>query len=353
MKMKLRSTIYLALALILTGCSYSSRFKGDAVVGADDFIIDSYKIKEGKLSILEMEGKPLMELDPALLKEYSDTIQEGDGLSVGVYHPSRCDLVAAVQSIGASVGYHVREGKIILPDLQPIEIVGLTIEAAREKIQNAYDREIDDVEVFLAYKHRELGKVQLSGLVHVPSVPVDGKVRLFETLSQAGIPTNANLFKSYLVRGNDPIPVDMYKLMREGDMSQNVVMRGGDKLYIASPATSSVMVTGEVLHEKVIELSSGVIPLREALTLAGGIPFTGDKGCIQVIRGNILRPKIYTLNWRHVMRLPTTSLLLMAGDVVYVAPTPLTEWNRFVQQVLPTLTGIELFRKGTAGVIVQ
>ena len=51
------------------------------------------------------------------------------------------------------------------------------------------------------------------------------------------------------------------------------------------------------------------------------------------------------------MRLPTSSMLLMPGDIVYVAATPITEWNRFIQQIFPTLTGIELFRKGVAGVI--
>ena len=93
------------------------------------------------------------------------------------------------------------------------------------------------------------------------------------------------------------------------------------------------------------------LSLREALTRAGGIPYTGDKRFIQVVRGNILRPKIYTLNWQHVMRLPTSSLLLMPGDIVYVAATPITEWNRFITQIFPTLTGIELFRKGMSGVV--
>lgn len=134
-------------------------------------------------------------------------------------------------------------------------------------------------------------------------------------------------------------------------MSQNIVMRGGDKIYIADAAASTLMVMGEVRQEKVIDVPSGSLSLREALALAGGIPYTGDKGCIQVIRGNILRPKIYTLNWKHVMRLPTTSLLLMPGDIVYVAATPITEWNRFITQIFPTLTGIELFRKGVSGVV--
>ena len=40
----------------------------------------------------------------------------------------------------------------------------------------------------------------------------------------------------------------------------------------------------------------------------------------------------------------------MPGDIVYVAAAPITQWNRFVSQVLPTLVGIKLFTKHTQGV---
>jgi polysaccharide export outer membrane protein len=344
------SILLVIIGGILVGCS-NTPFKGSEVVGADEFVIDSYKIKEGKFSILQMEGYPLMSLDPILLEEYTDTVGDGDVLKIALFQPVRGDLSGAVHSIGEEIGYTVSDGKIRLPDIEPIEVKGLKLGEVREKIQEAYDREIDGIEVFIAFKKRDEKKIELAGLVSQSSIPVNGKKRLFEILAEAKVPTHANLFKSYLIREGEPVPVDMHRLIKEGDMSQNIVMRGGDKIYIAEAGSSSIMVMGEVRKEGVFDLPAGFIPLREALALAGGIPYTGDKGVIQVIRGNILRPKIYTLNWKHVLRLPTTSMLLMPGDIVYVAATPITEWNRFIQQIFPTLTGIELFRKGAAGVI--
>lgn len=338
------------LALCLAGCS-NAPYRGKDVLGADEFVIDSYRIQGGKLSILELEGKPCDELDPALLDEYPDTIEEGDVLKVELYHPTRTDLMAAVRTIGNQIGYIVSDGAITLPNLPPFHVAGLTLAEAQEALQRAYDLDVADSEVFLAYKERKLRRVELAGMVQVPTLPVNGRVRLFDILAEARVPVDANLFKSYLVRAGKLIPVDMYKLVVDGDMTQNVVMRGGDKLYIAPAKASTLMVMGEVNREKVIDLPAGFMPLREALALAGGIPYTGDKGYIQIIRGNILRPKIYTLNWEHVIRLPTSSLLLMPGDIVYVAATPIAQWNRFVTQIFPTLTGIELFRKGVAGVV--
>ena len=48
--------------------------------------------------------------------------------------------------------------------------------------------------------------------------------------------SNANLFMSYVIREGRPLPIDLYKLMNEGDMDQNIVMRGGDKIFIANDA---------------------------------------------------------------------------------------------------------------------
>ena len=319
---------------------------GKELYGADEFVMDSYRIREGKFSILEMEGDCVQELDEKLLEEYKDTLHENDVLQIALYHPKRVDIVEAVSSIGSTVGFKVANGRVILPDLAPIEVAGLTLEEAREKIQDAYNREIRDTEVFIEYKKRITRRVELAGLVSIGNIPVDGQIRLYDVLSEAKVPPQANLFKSYLSRDGLLVPVDMNRLLKEGDMSQNIVMRGGDKLYIADPSASSLMVMGEVGCEKVIYLPSGSMPLRHALAEAGGIPYTGDKSYIQVIRGNIARPKIYTLSWEHVIHLPNNSLLLMPGDIVYVAAKPITEWNRFISQLLPSFGGIQTVGSG-------
>ncbi|HNA61934.1 MAG TPA: polysaccharide biosynthesis/export family protein [Rhabdochlamydiaceae bacterium] len=322
-------------------------------MGADEFVLDSYQIRQGKFSILQLEGKNFSELSPQYLEEYQDTIQEGDVLFVAIYHPSRSDITAAIASIGATVGFQVTDGKIRLPDLEPIEVKNLSLEAAAQKIQNLYSTQIRDVQVFLSYQDRLERKVELAGLVTTSTIPVDGKLRLFEALSKAKVPTNANLFKSYVVRNNEMLQVDLYKLLKEGDMSQNIVMRGSDKIYIADPSASTLMVLGEVGKEKLIDVPNGFMTIRQAIAEANGIPYTGNKSYIQVIRGNVLNPKIYTLTWDHVIHLPTDSMLLIPGDIVYVAATPITEWNRFMSQLLPTFVNIDLIAKGIQGIGVN
>lgn len=331
----------LAIVFLLISFSCSGPYMGKEIYGADEFVLDSYRIKEGKLSILEMEGEEPSELSDELLEEYKDEIHEDDILQISLFHPTRQDLVAAVDKIGQMVGFHVVDGKIHLPDLDPIYVSGLTLDEARERIQGRYLDQVENVEVFITYKKRMVRKVELAGLVSVSSVPVNGKIRLFDVISMAHVPANANLFKSYVIRNQTILPVDFYKLLIKGDMSQNIVMRGGDKIYIAEPGAASLMVMGEVGCPSVLPLPYGFMSLRHALASAGGIPYTGDKSYIQVIRGNITNPKIYTLSWEHVIHLPNSSLLLMPGDIVYVASTPITEWNRFISQLMPSFAGLE------------
>lgn len=338
---------------MIASCS-NMPYRGRDVLGADEFVMDSYKIKEGKFSILEMmKGKEYDPLNESFLDSYIDVIHEDDVLYVALFHPTRHDLVHSLASLSQTVGFRVHKGVISLPDLDPVKIVDLTLEQAKFAIEEKYQEQIRDVQVFLSFQNRIERKVELAGQVQVATIPVDGRMRLFETLALAKIPSNANLFRSYLIRDQEMIPVDFYKLMKDGDMSQNVVMRGGDKVYIADAADSTIMVLGEVGKECTLHVPNGFMTLRKALADAGGIPYTGDKSYIQVIRGNVISPKIYTLNWQHVIHLPSDSLLLIPGDIVYVAAKPLTEWNRFVTQVLPTLIGIDLISKGVGTIGVN
>lgn len=333
---------YLLLLIFYLFTSCSRPYTGFDTYQADQFVIDSYQIQNGKFSILEMQGKSVSPIKPEMLEEYEDLISEDDILNITVYHHSRQDLCQAISSISQSMGFRVVEKEIQLPDIGSVAVEGLSLEKARKKIKERYLKEINDIEVFLSYKKRLKQKVDLIGLVGTPSIPVYGKTRLFDILSQAKIPNQANLFMSYVVRKSHPISVDMYKLIHQGDMSQNIVMQEGDKIYIADAEASSIMITGEVLKPRVLPLSKGFISLRDALAASGGVDHnTADTGFIQVIRGNITKPKIYTLNMKQIIHLRNDSLLLIPGDTVYVASKPIAEWNRFISLLFPSLGGIQ------------
>lgn len=225
--------------LFLVACSKT--YVGNDVCGADEFVLDSYKIREGKFAILEMGGVSVDDLD-------------------------------------------------VCEDVLP-------------------------------------GEVTLVGRV-AKTIFVDGKTRLYDVLAK--FPEKVNLFKSYLLRENKRIPVDLGQLIEEGDMSQNILMQGGDTIYLADERAASLFVVGAGGFQKEVFLSKGSMPIRKALGAAGDLPYLNDNPVIQVVRALMPKPKIYTLDWEHICCLPDESLLVMEGDVVYVASTISSKWHRLV-----------------------
>lgn len=108
------------------------------------------------------------------------------------------------------------------------------------------------------------------------------------------------------------------------------------------------MMLGDVARECFIDISHGYIPLRQALIHAEGILSSRNKAYIQIFRGNILQPKIYTLHLRYVMNLPKHSMLLIPGDIVCVTTRPITRWSFPIHELSPNFMAFNLLKKRTS-----
>ncbi|MBS4167925.1 polysaccharide biosynthesis/export family protein [Parachlamydia sp. AcF125] len=339
--------LLLLVLLFLHASSYATPYN---ILDAGEFVLDSQKIqKEGKFAIEELQGHLFAELPNDAFTPYYPIIDEEDILTITLYHPSRRDLMAAIQLINDRAGgFRVVNGKISLPGLNALKVKGMTLPEARQKIKEQYREQISGLEVYLSFKSKAFHKIIVTGMVSPPPSCADGQLRLYEVLSKAFIPPTANLFASYVLRENMPLRLDLFRLLKKGDMSQNIVMKGGDKIFIASPTDQVAMVLGEVLSPKRIPLLAGYISLKEALTLARGMQFTANKNHIQVIRGNISFPKIYSFPWEVVAQEPNQNLLLIPGDVVYISRKAITEWALFMRELEGTIRlipAVELIHK--------
>jgi polysaccharide export outer membrane protein len=84
------------------------------------------------------------------------------------------------------------------------------------------------------------------------------------------------------------------------------------------------------------------LTLADALGAGGGISAdNADAGQIFVIRNEAGQAKVYQLDGNSAdSLLLATTFDLERHDVIYVAPTGLTVWNRIVGKILPTVQTI-------------
>jgi polysaccharide export outer membrane protein len=82
--------------------------------------------------------------------------------------------------------------------------------------------------------------------------------------------------------------------------------------------------------------------LAEAIGDSEGFdPLTSNPGAVYVLRGRYEQPAVFRLDASSAEALLlAVQFQLEPLDVVYVAPYKLTDWNRVMQQILPTIQGL-------------
>lgn len=222
------------VVLFLSSCASRSPYNIN-VMGIEEFAEESRLANEGKFSIQELEGK-ITCVQEGSLEEFEDLIVDDDILTIVVYHPTRHDLMESISGLCERIdGFKVQNGFIQLPGFNKIYVTGLTLNQAKEKIREELQNQISNIDVFITFRERPSNSVEVSGMAVLAQIPVDGKTRLFEILAKAKIPSSANLHASYVLRDEQFVKVDLVRLIKNGDMTQNIVMRPNDKIYIASP----------------------------------------------------------------------------------------------------------------------
>ncbi|BEP48272.1 MULTISPECIES: polysaccharide biosynthesis/export family protein [Variovorax] len=279
------------------------------------------------------------------------TIGPGDVVGVIVYdHPELLPNAGAVISqqvdptgVSAAPGFIVDSvGEIAFPYVGRVRVAGLTEAEAGDLISKLIVTQVREPEVTVRIQSFRSRRAYIEGEVRVPGSQIftDVPMTLSEAINRAGgITANGNRSAVTLVRGGKSIDIDLTRLREAGRDGNDIPLKNGDTINVASREDAKVYVMGEILRPSALTVrSNGRLNLNEALGEAGGpVLTTANPGQIYVIRqGATGLPAIFHLDAKN----PAAMVLarqfsLEPQDVVYIDPVPLVKWNRVVSLILP------------------
>jgi polysaccharide export outer membrane protein len=243
-----------------------------------------------------------------------------------------------------TLGIHLFEiqddGLLPLPLVGLIQASGKTLPELLSVLKNAYEQFVRAPNISITVSKYRSQKVYVLGQVNIPGAyPFDGKISVLDAIGMAqGLSERADLLGSYVIRGKEMLPVDLYALLRKGDLRNNISLADGDLIHLADSSDRKVYILGEVRKPGVFPMGSEPLRLIDAISMAGGLDLvTAKKGKILLVRGGYADPVVYRLDLSDVMDLTGTETILESGDRIYATATGLTNWNRIITQLLPFL----------------
>jgi len=280
------------------------------------------------------------------------TIGNSDILSITVWdHPELAGAgmaaAAAAADMGGAVGNGPQQGfavdhrgTIQFPYAGQVQVAGLTEEAARNVLARKLAKYIASPNVTLRVQSFRSKRVYIDGEVRNAGVQAinDLPMTLVEALNRAGgfLPT-ADQSRIGLERGEARYIINMRELIQKGVNPGSLMLAHGDVVRVHSREESKVFVSGEVVAPKALIMHDGRLTLNEALGESGGIsPLSGDARQIYVVRKTPERTRVFQLDARLTGSLAMAeSFELRPKDIVFVAATPLANWNRKISLLFP------------------
>ncbi|MGE5095048.1 MAG: polysaccharide biosynthesis/export family protein, partial [Betaproteobacteria bacterium] len=230
------------------------------------------------------------------------------------------------------------DGAIVLPLVRRVNVAGLTVPEALEKVTAAYRADVrapfqvdGKVTQFRSQAILLDGAFAKPGISYLsPELGTIGEA----VASAGGLNESADPARGILVRAGKRYAIDYAAAQSGHNEVHDILLRPGDRLFFPSRASGTFYVFGEVVTQGGFPLPPTGMTLMQALAAAKGPQMvTADMQSIYLVRAAQEPVVIYKLTLAQIMG--NRDLPVAAGDRIFVPPTGLTNWDRTLQQILP------------------
>jgi len=261
-------------------------------------------------------------------------IGPGDVLQIIVYDEPDLERTVTVQN----------DNTISFPLIHSIVVGGLSVQQAERELEEKLADFLVEPQVTVTIKEYRAQMVYVLGAVNKPGafaltrrttvleiislaggIAPDGSKRILllrgggnpagiqQVLEQGGAPDEQRLQQA-VNAPTPPIVIDGQRLLDEGDTSQNLVLRGGDVIYV--PKAKLVYVLGEVRRPGGVPFTEGLTVIQ-AISLAGGTTEMASNR-VEVTRKTEGAEKRFKLNYSDMLSDSSQDLRLEPNDVIVV-----------------------------------
>jgi protein involved in polysaccharide export with SLBB domain len=339
-----------ALVAAVFGCS-SSGHKQEGVKTHAHVAFAPVTLSNAQTSSLTLTNQ----LNPDLLRPGNNifTLGPGDRVEIEIIGNPASRALTAVGP----------DGRLYFNLLPGLDVWGMTLAQTRDALESGLGKYLSEPHVTVTL--REVGSkyVWLLGRLAKPGIyPMTGPMSLLEGLTlaggsarststtgtQFGMQELADLRHSFVMRQGQLLPVDFHKLLREGDMSQNIFLQPDDFVYVPSALNQQVFILGAVRFPR-------AVPYTERMTLMSAI--AGGNGAVQiewlaqqytgiapdaylshvaVVRGSLSQPELTVVDANAIMKGRSPDVPLEPGDIVFIPNAPYSTLKRYFNLIVST-----------------
>jgi polysaccharide export outer membrane protein len=277
----------------------------------------------------------------------SYVIGVGDVLQITVWDHPELTIPAGSFRDAESAGQQVGDdGYLYYPYVGMVKAAGMNIAALRDILTERLSAYIQNPQLDVRVVAFRSKRVYMVGEVNSPGVlPLnDVPLTIADAISlSGGLTANAHKSGVNISRNGKVYEIDLKALYDHADSSQNLMLQHGDIVNVLDRSQQKVFVMGEVKSPRSVEIINGQLSLAAAIGEVGGVSQnSADSGAIYVIRGSDKdKPEIYHLDARYATgMLLAERFEMQAQDVVFVDSAGVSQWNRVISQLLPSISVI-------------
>lgn len=344
------TTASLLMVMMLSSCGPRPpviRAKTEPVI---DFIESEEGMRNSETDTQAYGIKKLRSDYAPLLPEYFDpyvpltdeyVLSKGDVLEISVFG-NEDTLVNEVVI--------APDGRIYYMFLPGILAEGRNINALKDELTQAISDYFINPEISIIPIRIAGQTFSILGKVRGPGVyPIQGSLTLRQAIGEAGgvsvggyagtTINISNLRESFIVRGGRKLDVDFEKLVNTDGYDQNIFVRPGDYIYIASSLVQDVFLLGDVREQKPIPYKDGLTLTAVLAGVSGTTEGWTDRADIRkvlIVRGALDCPVTYEVDVLDILYGKARDVFLLPGDIVYAQKKPFRFGRDLVRGAIET-----------------